>query len=59
MQNAAAMGRPMVPGTRLMAPDGAVGIVTANNTVQVSYPNLQFQQDGTISGVRFSPGQCK
>lgn len=38
MQQAAAMGRPMPPGTRLMSPDGAVGIVTNNNGVTVSYP---------------------
>lgn len=39
VQQAAAMGRPMPPGTRLLSPDGAVGVVTSTNTVTVSYPN--------------------
>ena len=38
VQQAAAMGRPMAPGTRLMSPDGVVGVVGSNNTVTVSYP---------------------
>lgn len=40
VQQAAAMGRPMPPGTRLVSPDGAVcGVVTSTNTVTVSYPS--------------------
>lgn len=39
VQQAAAMGRPMPPGTRLLSPDGAVGVVTSTNTVTVSYPS--------------------
>lgn len=38
VQQAAAMGRPMLPGTRLMSQDGAIGVVTSTNTVTVSYP---------------------
>ena len=38
VQAAAAMGRPMAPGTRLLAPDGTIGVVTSTNTVTVSYP---------------------
>lgn len=38
VQQAAAMGRPMLPGTRLVSPDGAVGVVTSTNSVTVSYP---------------------
>lgn len=36
------MGNPMAPGTRLMSPDGAVGVVTDNNTVTISYPQAGF-----------------
>lgn len=36
--NALAMGRTIAPGTQLRSSDGAVGIVTANNTVTVTYP---------------------
>lgn len=39
LQQAAAMGRPMPPGTRLLSPDGAIGVVTSTNTVTVSYPS--------------------
>lgn len=39
VQQAAAMGRPMPPGTRLLSPDGAIGVVTSTNTVTVSYPS--------------------
>lgn len=39
VQQAAAMGRPIPPGTRLLSPDGAVGVVTSTNTVTVSYPS--------------------
>lgn len=38
VQQAAAMGRPMLPGTRLMSPDGVIGVVTSTNSVTVSYP---------------------
>ena len=38
VQQAAALGRPMAPGTKLLAPDGTIGIVTSTNTVTVSYP---------------------
>lgn len=38
VQQAAAMGR-LVPGTKLLSPDGAVGVVTSPNTVTVSYPS--------------------
>lgn len=39
VQQAAANGRPMPAGTRLISPDGAVGVVTSTNTVTVSYPS--------------------
>lgn len=39
VQQAAAMGRPVPPGTRLLSPDGAIGVVTSTNTVTVSYPS--------------------
>lgn len=39
VQQAAAMGRPMPPGTKLLSPDGAVGVVTSTNTVTMSYPS--------------------
>lgn len=39
LQTAAAMGRPVAPGTRLLAPDGTIGVVTSTNTVTVSYPS--------------------
>lgn len=39
VQQAAAMGRPMPPGTKLLSLDGAVGVVTSTNTVTVSYPS--------------------
>lgn len=39
VQQAAAMGRPVPPGTKLLSPDGAVGVVTSTNTVTVSYPS--------------------
>lgn len=39
MQQQAALGRPMPPGTRLVAGDGVVGVVTSTNTVTVSYPS--------------------
>jgi len=39
VQQAAAIGRPMPPGTKLLSPDGAVGVVTSTNTVTVSYPS--------------------
>lgn len=39
VQQAAAMGRPILPGTKLMSSDGAIGVVTSTNTVTVSYPS--------------------
>ncbi|XP_046742436.1 histone-lysine N-methyltransferase 2C-like isoform X3 [Diprion similis] len=39
VQQAAAIGRPMPAGTRLISPDGAIGVVTSTNTVTVSYPS--------------------
>lgn len=36
---AAALGRPMAPGTKLMSPDGAIGIVQSNNSITVTYPS--------------------
>lgn len=39
VQQAAAMGRPVPPGTRLVSLNGAVGVVTSTNTVTVSYPS--------------------
>lgn len=36
VQQAAAMGKPMAVGTRLLSKEGAVGVVTPNNTVSVS-----------------------
>lgn len=54
MQNqvtvALAMGRPIPAGTRLMSQDGAVGVVTSNNTVTVTYPSA-------FSAHRPQPGQ--
>lgn len=50
---AAAMGRPMAPGTRLISPDGALGIVTNNNSITMTYTtNLQQR-------VNQSQLQCK
>lgn len=37
VQHQAAIGRPVPPGTQLLARDGTVGIVTSTNTVTVSY----------------------
>lgn len=42
VQQAAAMGKPMAPGTHLQM-DGAIGIVTANNGVQISFPSMNRQ----------------
>lgn len=39
VQQAAAMGRPILPGTRLLSEDGTVGVVTSTNSVTVSYPS--------------------
>ncbi|XP_063696250.1 histone-lysine N-methyltransferase 2C-like isoform X2 [Culicoides brevitarsis] len=43
IQQAAAMGKPMAPGTQLQM-DGVIGIVTANNGVQISLPNMINRQ---------------
>lgn len=43
VQQAAAMGKPMAPGTHLQM-DGAIGIVTANNGVQISFPGMINRQ---------------
>lgn len=40
VQQAAAMGKSMPIGTQLLSKDGAIGIVTANNGVAVSFPGL-------------------
>ncbi|KAG8041194.1 hypothetical protein G9C98_002182, partial [Cotesia typhae] len=39
VQQAAAMGRPMPPGTRLLSAEGVIGVVTSSNTVTISYPS--------------------
>lgn len=39
VQQAAVMGRPIPPGTRLVASDGTVGVVTSTNTVTVGFPS--------------------
>ncbi|XP_076251798.1 uncharacterized protein LOC143191021 isoform X3 [Rhynchophorus ferrugineus] len=42
VQQAAAQGNPMPPGAKLQTPEGIVGIVLANNNVQLQVPpNLQ------------------
>ncbi|KAL1490323.1 hypothetical protein ABEB36_013038 [Hypothenemus hampei] len=38
VQQAAALGKPMPPGSKLQTPDGIVGIVLANNNVQLQIP---------------------
>ncbi|XP_056641929.1 histone-lysine N-methyltransferase 2C-like isoform X3 [Diorhabda sublineata] len=38
VQQAAAQGRPMPPGSKMQTPDGFVGIVMPNNTVQLQIP---------------------
>lgn len=43
VQQAAAMGKPMAPGTHLQM-EGALGIVTANNGVQISFPGMINRQ---------------
>lgn len=40
VQQAAAMGKPMAPGTQVLSKEGAIGIVTANNSVQISFPGM-------------------
>lgn len=44
VQQAAASGRPMAPGTKLMSPDGVIGIVTANNTISLTLPQNYSQR---------------
>uniref|UniRef100_A0A1B0CW28 PHD-type domain-containing protein n=1 Tax=Lutzomyia longipalpis TaxID=7200 RepID=A0A1B0CW28_LUTLO len=63
VQQAAAMGKPMQVGTQLMS-NGAIGIVTANNNVQVSFPGLmnrngqQLITQHRLQGLRLpTPGQ--
>lgn len=43
VQQAAALGRPMAPGTKLMSPDGVIGVVTQNNNVSLTFPS-NYQQ---------------
>ncbi|XP_023312429.1 histone-lysine N-methyltransferase 2C isoform X6 [Anoplophora glabripennis] len=38
VQQAAAQGRPMPPGSKMQTPDGVIGIVMPNNTVQLQVP---------------------
>lgn len=38
MQQAIAQGRPMPVGSKMTTPDGIVGIVMSNNTVQLQVP---------------------
>ncbi|XP_031333016.1 histone-lysine N-methyltransferase 2C-like isoform X3 [Photinus pyralis] len=38
VQQAASMGRPMSLGTKLMSPEGIIGVVTANNNVSLTFP---------------------
>lgn len=38
IQQAAAMGKPLPPGSQVVSKGGAVGIVTANNGVQITFP---------------------
>lgn len=44
MQQAAASGRPMAPGTKLMSPDGVIGIVTPNHTISLTLPPNHSQR---------------
>ncbi|XP_063909689.1 histone-lysine N-methyltransferase 2C-like isoform X2 [Zophobas morio] len=44
VQQAAAHGKPMPPGSRLQTPDGFVGIVTPNNNVQLQLPQGYHQR---------------
>ncbi|XP_060525404.1 histone-lysine N-methyltransferase 2C-like [Cylas formicarius] len=39
VQQAAAQGRPMPPGSKLQTPDGIVGVVLPNNNVQLQIPS--------------------
>lgn len=38
MQQAIAQGRPMPAGSKMTTPDGIVGIVMSNNSVQLQVP---------------------
>lgn len=38
IQQAAAAGRPFPPGSNILAKSGAVGIVTPNNGIQITFP---------------------
>lgn len=51
VEQAAATGEPMQIGTHLVSKDGAIGIVTANNKVSVSYPNI-FNRTGYVKSFR-------
>lgn len=51
VQQAAALGKPMPPGSKLQSPDGIIGIVTLNNSVQLQIPQ-GYQQRLLVS-------QCK
>ncbi|XP_050507765.1 histone-lysine N-methyltransferase 2C-like isoform X1 [Diabrotica virgifera virgifera] len=43
VQQAAAQGRPMPPGSKMQTPDGFIGIVMPNNSVQLQIPQ-NYQQ---------------
>ncbi|CAH1176242.1 unnamed protein product [Phaedon cochleariae] len=43
VEQAAAQGRPMPPGSRMQTPDGIIGVVMPNNTVQLQVPQ-NYQQ---------------
>lgn len=38
VQQAAATGRPFPPGSTVLSKGGAVGVVTANNQIQITFP---------------------
>lgn len=44
VQQAAALGRPMAPGSKLQTPDGIIGTVTHNNNVQLQVPQSYHQR---------------
>ncbi|XP_044258429.1 histone-lysine N-methyltransferase 2C-like isoform X2 [Tribolium madens] len=48
VQQAAALGKPMPLGAKLQSPDGIIGIVTVNNTVQLQIPQ-GYQQRLLVS----------
>ncbi|KAG5897188.1 hypothetical protein JTB14_022544 [Gonioctena quinquepunctata] len=44
VQQAAAQGRPMPPGSKMQTPDGIIGMVMPNNTVQLQVPPTYQQR---------------